>query len=58
MPTARWRHDIKNQLGIVLGYSELILHDLEPDSPIRADLEEILKAVRQAMALVKEIDDE
>lgn len=51
-PDARWRHDLKNQLGIVLGFSELLLEDLDKASPIRADLEEILKAGRRAMALV------
>jgi two-component system, cell cycle sensor histidine kinase and response regulator CckA len=54
---ARWRHDVKNQLGIVLGFSELLLEDLDPTSPVRADLEEILKAARRAMALVEEIED-
>lgn len=54
--TARWRHDLKNQLGIVLGYSELILQDLDRDHQLRADLEEILKAAQQAMALVGELD--
>jgi hypothetical protein len=54
---ARWRHDVKNQLGIVLGFSELLIEDLEPASPVRADLEEILKAARRAMALVEQIED-
>lgn len=51
-PGARWRHDLKNQLGIVLGFAELILEDQEPSSATRADLEEILKAARRAMDLV------
>jgi hypothetical protein len=54
---ARWRHDVKNQLGIVLGFSELLIEDLEPTNPVRADLEEILKAARRAMALVEQIED-
>lgn len=55
-PTARWRHDVKNQLGIVIGYSELVLQDLDQTSPLRADLEEILKAAQQAMALLAQIE--
>ena len=55
-PSARWRHDLKNQLGIVLGYSELILQDMDTAHPLRGDLEEILKAAQQAMALVAEFD--
>lgn len=56
-PSSRWRHDIKNQLGIVLGYAELILQDLDEAHPLRADLNEILKAAQQAMALVGELDE-
>lgn len=56
-PNERWRHDLKNQLGIVLGYSELILGDMDSGHPLRADLEEILKAGQQAMALVVELGD-
>ena len=54
--TPRWRHDLKNQLGIVLGFSELILQDLDKNHPLRADLEEILGAGQQAMRLVGELD--
>ena len=56
LPTTRWRHDLKNQLGIVLGYSELALEDLDTAHPLRADLEEIQKAALQAMALVDQLD--
>jgi signal transduction histidine kinase len=56
VPTTRWRHDLKNQLGIVLGYSELALEDLNTARALRADLEEIQKAAQQAMALVDQLD--
>ena len=46
MPNARWRHDLKNQLGIVLGYSELILQEMDQANPLRENVEEILKAVQ------------
>jgi hypothetical protein len=26
----RWKHDLKNQLGIVLGFSALMLEELDP----------------------------
>ena len=55
-PDARWRHDLKNQLGIELGYSELLLQDLDPSHPLRADIEEILKAAQHAMVLVGQIE--
>jgi hypothetical protein len=57
VPSERWRHDVKNQLGIVLGYCELILQDMDNIHPLRSDLEEILKAAQQAMALVAELGD-
>ena len=41
MPNARWRHDLKNQLGIVLGYSELILEEMDQSNPLRENVEEI-----------------
>ena len=52
----RWRHDLKNQLGIVLGFSELILQDLTDHHPLRADLDEILTAAQKAMALIAELE--
>jgi hypothetical protein len=56
MPNARWRHDLKNQLGIILGYSELILQQLDQSNPLGADVEEILKAVQCALTLVGQIE--
>lgn len=57
VPDSRWRHDLKNQLGIVLGFSELLLEELEEASPLRGDLEEILRAGRRAMQLVEQFED-
>ena len=57
-PDARWRHDLKNQLGIVLGFAELLLQDLDEKSPLRADIEEILKAGERAMALVESVEEQ
>jgi signal transduction histidine kinase len=56
-PGSRWQHDLKNQLGIVLGYSDLILEDLDTSHPLREDLEEIQRAAQHAMALVTELDE-
>ena len=53
---ARWRHDLKNQIGIVLGFSELLLQETNEGHPLRGDLEEIAKAARRAMALVDELE--
>ena len=56
MPNARWRHDLKNQLGIVLGYSELILQEMDQANPLRENVEEILKEVQNAPRLMGEIE--
>ena len=56
MSDARWRHDMKNQLGIVLGYSELILERLDQLHPLRPDVEEILKAAQQALTLMGQLE--
>lgn len=48
----RWRHDMKNQLGIVLGFSDLLLHELDETSPHRRDLVEIHAAAQRALDLI------
>lgn len=45
-------HEFKNQLGIILGFSELLLADMPPGDPRRSDIEEIEKAAKATMALV------
>ena len=49
----QWTHDLKNQIGIVLGFSELLLGDLEPDDPRRADAQEIHDAACRALELLR-----
>ena len=46
-------HDMKNMLGIVIGYSNLLLDDMAADDPRRADVDEILKAGEQAVTLLE-----
>lgn len=45
-------HEFKNQLGIILGFSELLLAEMAPSDPRRPDLEEIERAAKAAMALI------
>jgi hypothetical protein len=52
----RWRHDLKNQLGIVVGYSELLLQELDAAHPMRRDLEEIWNAAERAMTILAELE--
>lgn len=48
----RWRHDLKNQLGIILGFSDLMLNELDPASPHRSDVTEIYAAAQRALDLM------
>lgn len=42
-------HRLKNQLAIILGFCELLLADLAPDDPKRADVLRIQDAGRSAL---------
>jgi hypothetical protein len=52
---SRWRHDMKNQLGIVLGFSDLLLQELDAADPRRADIQEIHTAASRAMDLLAQL---
>ena len=45
-------HDLKNQLGIVLGFLELVIEDTPESDPRRADLLEIRRAARACHDIV------
>ena len=47
---------MKNMLGIIIGYSNLLLDDMSPDDPKRADVDEIRKAGDNAVALLDKWD--
>ena len=49
------RHEFRNHLTIILGYSELLLKSLPPDDPRRVDLEEIRDAAGAALDLLSKI---
>ncbi len=45
-------HDMKNMLGIVIGYSNLLLDEIPADDSKRGDVDEIRKAGETALALL------
>jgi hypothetical protein len=51
----RNRHDFRNHLGIILGFSEMLLADAAADDPRRSDFEEIHKAVTAALDLLERL---
>jgi PAS domain S-box-containing protein len=48
-------HDFNNVLSVILSYSEMIIGDLKPDEPLRADIEEIRTAGLRATDLTKQL---
>ena len=48
-------HDFNNLLSVILGYGQLLLHDLSPADPMREDLEQINSAAVRATALTRQL---
>jgi PAS domain S-box-containing protein len=48
-------HDLNNVLGVLVGYSELMLHDMETDSRFRKHAESILTAGERAATIVQDM---
>jgi PAS domain S-box-containing protein len=48
-------HDFNNLLSVILGYTELIVADLKPADPLRADLMEVRSAGLRATALTRQL---
>ena len=48
-------HDFNNLLTAILGYSNLVLDELEPSNPARQDVNEMRKAAESAAALTQQL---
>jgi two-component system, cell cycle sensor histidine kinase and response regulator CckA len=48
-------HDFNNLLGVILGYSELALTQIAPESPVLRHLEQIKKASNRAAGLTRQL---
>jgi two-component system, cell cycle sensor histidine kinase and response regulator CckA len=48
-------HDFNNVLAVIMGYSELAVHDLPPDHPLQKYLEEIRLAAERACGLTRQL---
>jgi len=48
-------HDFNNLLTVMLGYADLVLSEMSPDDPLRADVEEIQSAGVRASDLTRQL---
>jgi two-component system, cell cycle sensor histidine kinase and response regulator CckA len=48
-------HDFNNVLSVILSYAEMLLTDIKPGDPVRADIEEIHKAGKRATDLTRQL---
>ncbi len=48
-------HDFNNLLTAIIGYSDLVLQELDPDHGSREDIEEILRAAERAGGLTRQL---
>jgi signal transduction histidine kinase len=48
----RWLHDVRNQLSIILGFSEILLQEVDSADAKHSDIQEIHTAAERAMAAI------
>jgi PAS domain S-box-containing protein len=48
-------HDLNNVLGVVVGYAEMLLDEVDESSTIRSDLIDIMNAGQRAAAIVQDL---
>jgi len=48
-------HDFNNMLGVILGYTEMALLDMDPSHPLHGSLTEIHKAARRSADLTRQL---
>ncbi len=48
-------HDFNNLLGVIIGYGELLHTDLPQEHPLKASVEQVLKAGHRAAALTRQL---
>jgi len=48
-------HDFNNMLGVILGHTELVMDQVDPATPLFADLEEIRKAALRSADITRKL---
>ena len=54
LTSARWQHDLTNQIGIILGFAELLLDEMDPADTRRPDIQEIAAAAKRALEMIQQ----
>lgn len=48
-------HDFNNMLGVILGYTDMVLLGLDDDDPIRSDLDQVKQAATRSANLTRQL---
>lgn len=48
-------HDYNNMLNVIIGYTEMALEEVGPDTPLHTDLVEILNAAKRSAAITNQL---
>ena len=48
-------HNFNNALAAIIGYSELIVRQIEPTDPVRSDVEKVLVVAEQSASLTRQL---
>jgi PAS domain S-box-containing protein len=48
-------HDFNNMLNVIMGYGNIVIDSLAPDSPVKEDMHEVLAAAERAANLTKRL---
>jgi len=48
-------HDFNNMLSVILGYTEMALHKIDPTEPLHADLVEIFEAAKRSAEITQQL---
>ena len=48
-------HDYNNALSVIIGFTELTIDDVDPNGPLRANLDEVLMAAKRAADITRQL---
>jgi len=48
-------HDYNNALSVIIGFTEMAMDNADPAGPLRADLDEVLKAANRAVDITRQL---